>query len=194
MPNVYRFDDKLRLCLVEGEKTIIQVAAVLYAVSKNNRKRYTKNGFTLVELLVVVLIIGILTAVALSQYNITTDKTKLLRLLPLARSVKNPQEMYYLENGHYAKNWEDLGTDILPFPMRISGDRAESYERNLRITLYGGTEYMGVGPYSPDFLWIWNYDHGPGHGRLDCYAYNDYAQKLRKRICTSNGNRWIYTP
>ena len=53
---------------------------------------------------------------------------------------------------------------------------------------------MEVGPYSPDFLWIWNYDHGPGHGRLDCYAYNDYAQKLRKRICTSNDNRWIYTP
>ena len=158
------------------------------------------NAFTLVELLVVVLIIGILAAVAVPQYKMAVDKVRLLRLLPLARAVKNAQEMYFLEHEHYAKNWEELGTDSLPFPMSISGGLAYSYNNpgshNLRINLYGGTQYLGVGPFSPDFLWIWNYDRGPSRGRLDCYAYNDYARKLRKRICTYDNisAQWIYRP
>ena len=168
--------------------------------NQNTRQIYTKSGvprgFTLIELLVVVLIIGILAAVAVPQYRFAVDKTRLLRLLPLARAIKEAQELFYLENGRYAKNWDELGTDILPFQFSIDGDHAYSYDKNLRVTLYGGTQYLGVGPYSPDFLWIWNYDHGPSKGRLDCYSYNSYTVELRKRICTydESAKHWIYKP
>lgn len=45
-----------------------------------------KKAFPLIELLVVVLIIGILAAIALPQYTKTVEKSRLATVIPLARS------------------------------------------------------------------------------------------------------------
>lgn len=68
-----------------------------------------KYGFTLIELLVVVLIVGILASVAAAQYQKAVEKSRMVQAWTLGRYLINAEEVYYLANGTYAKDWETLG-------------------------------------------------------------------------------------
>lgn len=63
--------------------------------------RRNREGFTIIELLVVMMIIGIITAIALPQYTKQVDKAKKSRAMVEIKSMKNAMEIYYAENSVY---------------------------------------------------------------------------------------------
>ncbi len=77
---------------------------------KQNNKQ-NKKGFTLLEMLVVILIIGILAAIALPQYQMAVKKAEFARLQPMTKALLDAEERYFLTNGTYT-GIENLDIDM----------------------------------------------------------------------------------
>jgi prepilin-type N-terminal cleavage/methylation domain-containing protein len=71
-----------------------------------------KNAFTLIELLITVLIIGILAAIALPQYQIAVLKSRFATVISNTKAIKNAEEIYYLTNGNYTGTLSNLDINI----------------------------------------------------------------------------------
>ncbi|MBA2293245.1 MAG: prepilin-type N-terminal cleavage/methylation domain-containing protein [Gemmatimonadales bacterium] len=61
----------------------------------------TRRGFTLIEVLVVVVIIGILAAVAIPKFRASKDKAKLATVKTDLKNLRTAQEAYYGYKGRY---------------------------------------------------------------------------------------------
>ncbi len=66
-------------------------------------KGITRQGFTIVELLIVVVVIGILAAITIVAYNGITKKAKTASAQSAASTLQTKVEAYYAENGVYPK-------------------------------------------------------------------------------------------
>ncbi len=91
--------------------------------------KQTEHGFTLIELMIVVAIIGILAAVAIPSYQDYTARAQVAEGLSLASSFKIPLAEYYSDKADYT----GLANDI----TALGGTTTGKYVQG--ITLANGT-------------------------------------------------------
>ena len=140
-----------------------------------------KNGFTLLELLVVVLIIGILAAIALPQYKLAVEKTKSAEALTVLQSILRAQQNYYLANGVYTKLFSDLDIS-LPGNIKTFSNREQlTLSSGWAINL--GDVYTHAINKSSINTIVFNY-----YPRLRyCHAKQD--NKIANKVCKSLGGK-----
>ncbi|MBW1915780.1 MAG: prepilin-type N-terminal cleavage/methylation domain-containing protein [Deltaproteobacteria bacterium] len=74
-------------------------------LSKFHRK---DEGFTLIELMIVIAIIGILAAIAIPQFSAYRTRSYNSAAQSDVRNVATAQEAYYVDNSTYSANYVDL--------------------------------------------------------------------------------------
>lgn len=87
--------------------------------------KHSNQGFTLVELMVVVSILGILVAIALPSYQDYTIRAKVAESLSLAREVQSSVKEYYKYHTKFPSNNQEAGA---PKAKHLLGNYVSSIE------------------------------------------------------------------
>ncbi|HEZ5652139.1 TPA: pilin [Neisseria meningitidis] len=85
-----------------------------------------QKGFTLIELMIVIAIVGILAAVALPAYQDYTARAQVSEAILLAEGQKSAVTEYYLNHGEWPKNNTSAG--VASTPSDIKGKYVQSVE------------------------------------------------------------------
>jgi general secretion pathway protein G len=72
------------------------------------RVRGSEEGFTLIELMVVILIIGLLATIVVQNLRGATDKAKRIKAEADISALKTALDRYYLDNGSYPSSDQGL--------------------------------------------------------------------------------------
>ena len=118
----------------------------------------SKRAFTLMELVIAVLIIGILAAVAVPMYKHAMIKSRFSTVMPVAKTIADAQESYYLRNGQYAS--EQAALDVTPpnvenTTVALSGAEEDADENYAYVVAsrsdVPGARYIQYQKNSPQF-------------------------------------------
>ena len=139
---------------------------------QSNRK-----GFTLMEVLIVVLIIAILSAVAVPQYQKAVMKSRYSAMMPIGKAIANGNEAYYMEKGQYATS---------PTELDVAGK--DNYDDGTDVTLEANPEYLSYVRVAnsdkvPNARYVVYQKHSANFADTTmCEAKDDTAKELCQRL------------
>ncbi len=115
-----------------------------------------KAGFTLVELAVVIVSIGVLAAFGVPRYIKSVERSKAAEAFEYLTSVRTAQERYQAQYGTYATNVTDLDIKVTPpqsfnVPATFSAADTSSLQDSWTLTLTRIGSSAGYGAYTVIF-------------------------------------------
>jgi len=81
-------------------------------MKKIRKMMKNKKGFTLIELMVVVIIVGILASVAVPLYTAHVKQAMASEGAALVGSIRTAERVYYAKHGAYTDGHDELGIDL----------------------------------------------------------------------------------
>jgi len=108
------------------------------------RKYYTQDGFTLIEIMVVILIIGLLALMVVPRLRGVADRAKRTKAQADIAELKQALDRYYLDNGTYPTT--DQGLQALVSPPQ-SGRTPNNYEQG------GYIEKLPMDPWGNQYFY-----------------------------------------
>jgi len=153
------------------------------------KEKQNKKGFTLIEVLVVVLIVGILTSIAMPQYQVAVMKSRFAKVQQAAKQYIDASYAYYAHYNAYPDSFE--GMDISSFGSTTNP--REAGECTVGSDIYcclmremGNYQSGGIACGTKDYkigFQFWWYDTDTN--KSYCVAKNDNGAALK--ACKSLG-------
>lgn len=88
--------------------------------------RSTRNGFTIIEMLAVMVVIGVLATIAYARLQTSKDKAIVAGMLSDLHAVAQEQEAFYFQNRTYSTTLATLNSNPSPgnIPVIVTGNSA----------------------------------------------------------------------
>jgi general secretion pathway protein G len=135
------------------------------------------DGFTLIEVMVVVVILGILAAVVVPRIMDNPDKARVVKAKQDLRAVESALNLYKLDNFNYPST--DQGLEAL-----VSQPAGEPRANNWKAGGYLG--YLPKDPWGSDYLYL-----SPGlQGEIDIFTYGADGRSGGEGAAADIGN-WM---
>ena len=139
---------------------------------KRALKRTAQAGFTLIEVMVVVVILGILASFVVPRFMDKPDQAKIVKAESDVRAIESALAMYRLDNHNYPST-----SDGLPALLQAPAD-APSWKEG------GYLDKLPKDPWGNDYQYL-----NPGvHGTIDVFSYGSDGQQGGEGTAADVGN------
>ncbi len=113
------------------------------------KRMITKKGFTLVELAVVIVIIGVLAAFAVPRFRASVERSKAAESFNYLSAIQASQERYHAKQGAYSNDLSALDIQFsAPKYFAVGEVQGENLETGWSLTLTRSGNAAGYGEYT----------------------------------------------